>query len=199
VLLNPARLTRGIRCPIGSEEWRKSRHRCTRRVDFGWSLIRQVFSLAGDEPVKQPRSYRRRRLLGVLRSGGALRASVFGACGSLLLQALILTLHVPQAYSSVNDIDTWPSASICHVDVVPADIPADRGNDHPGKKAPTRIPPACPICVSIHAAGSYLQPTLIALPLFRRAGALHFPSGDAASAAAPYRTPAQARAPPAKT
>jgi hypothetical protein len=148
--------------------------------------------------VKQRRFDRRQRLLGVLRSGGVLRASVFGACGSLLLQALILTIHVPQAYSSVNNIRAWASASICHVDVAPADIPVDRGKDPTKKKAPTGVPPACPICVSMHAAGSYLQPASITLPSFLRAGEVSFPSCGRAGAAASYRTPAQARAPPAK-
>jgi Protein of unknown function (DUF2946) len=148
--------------------------------------------------MKQRRFYRRQRLLGVLRSGGVLRASVFGACGSLLLQALILTIHVPLAYSSVNDIDAWPSSSICHVDAVAADIPADRGEKPDKKQAPTGLPPACPICVSMHAVGSYLPPTLIALPSFLPADAVSFPSRSDVGAFAAYWTPAQARAPPAK-
>jgi hypothetical protein len=146
--------------------------------------------------VKQRRFYRRQTLLGVFRSGGVSRASVFGACGSLLLQAFILTLHVAQTYSSVNNIGTWASPPICHA-IAPEDIPADR-NEDPGKKQPSGVPPACPFCVSMHAAGFYLQPALIAVPSPLRADAVSFSSCDDVGAAAPYRTPAQARAPPAK-
>jgi hypothetical protein len=81
-----------------------------------------VFSVTGDAPVKQHRFYRRQRLLGVLRSEGVRRASVFGACGSLLLQALILTIHVPLAYSNITNIHASASAVLCHVDAASADI-----------------------------------------------------------------------------
>jgi hypothetical protein len=111
--------------------------------------------------------------------------------------ALVLTIHVPQAYFDLSNIHALTLPSICHVDVAPADIPADPGKI-PGKKAPTGIPALCPICVSMHAAGFCLQPGLVAPPPFRRAGAVGFPSRDDVGTAAPYRTAAQARAPPAK-
>ena len=120
------------------------------------------------------------------RTGAAL------AMFALLVQCLVLAFHHPaQAASYVPFQD--PGA-FCGA--VPFDGGGPAAPDETGSKAPVQRGVVCPICLSLHAAGTGVLPVLVALVV---PGAVREPSPLAvrSDAPAPFgRSTANPRAPP---
>jgi len=134
-------------------------------------------------------------LLSVFRQGGICRALAPALCWALLFRVLIPLSHIPPTQPGVDWQAAEESASFCHVDGGPLDIPSDR-NREPGNKAPIGKHPFCPICLAAHLAGTFTQPAAVTIPFPAIIQGSLVPAGFRTGLAEIYRTPAQPRAPP---
>lgn len=143
-----------------------------------------------------PHVSHRRSLLGWFRSGYLARGSTAAACWALLLQFVISLLHVPPTQAADADAPQWTVAPICHVEVGSLQPAAADQDQQPDKQAP-HAHPVCPVCLGLHLAGTYVQPTFVVLPRPVATVAIHF-SGrrHEESRAGLLDGSAQARAPP---
>ncbi len=130
-----------------------------------------------------------------LRVGSWMRGAALLACWSLLFQSFVPLLHTPPTEGAAG-IPAWELATICHVDLAPANLERD-GKNHDPSPAPGDHAPICPICLGLHIAGTFVAPPPVALPTpIRQASAAFFENVRRAARPA-HRRLIQARAPPA--
>jgi hypothetical protein len=160
----------------------------------GDTARRRSWRYRGDGPVKQDRFDRRRGFLGVLLLRRSVRASVFVACWSLLLQVLAPAVHLPHLRFG-GGIGASSFTAICHGEGALADS-SNQGQER-SKETPAGAPPDCLICVGALAAASILLPPLIRVQSLSPVQAVSFPQRDHGRLASSHRILAQPRAPPA--
>ena len=141
------------------------------------------------------RTFRRGTILSAFRSEGLSRALALALCGALFVRALVPIGHVPPPQAGIDPIFAEGLAAICHADPTTLDVPAE-GSHNPGKRAPTGIPPLCPICLAAHLAGTFMQPVAVVIPAPTPIRGIRVPTGSCPGLAETAWTPAQPRAPP---
>lgn len=127
-------------------------------------------------------------LLSRLRSGARSHVVVFVAAVALLLQGMAPLAHEAALDSARRGVPGWMAGYLCLALTLPEKAP--------GKEAPAKNLPLCPICLGLHLATTYLPPNAPALAAPAEIADVRFARLESSRVPALYRSPVQARAPP---